>query len=232
MGPAFCFLRSNNLIMDARWDLSWSPPNEWSSWFCWCAEPPYFCQYVTSCGLNMLPIFLNLPTDHDSPEQFQNLGMLVPGAAHSEASTSNFPLGNIDPSYPPGSESDTPGLSASFLEDSDSVFIPVNTDTINEGTGSESVMLAPVIHTIIDFSLNATILHNVPGILHLIYLPTEANFIQRSLRIPTSNYTLPGWQQLYKFLVMFIWSYQACIELQPNINSIIGITISQFLACW
>ena len=107
-------------------------------------------------------------------------------------STSNFPLGNIGPSYLPGSESNMPGLSTSFLEDLVSVFFSVNTNAINEGTGGKSVMLAPAIHTIIDFSLNTTILHDVPGILHLIYLLTEANFIQRSLRIHTSNCT-PAW---------------------------------------
>ncbi|KIM50864.1 hypothetical protein SCLCIDRAFT_33928 [Scleroderma citrinum Foug A] len=172
----------------------------------------------------MLLIFLNLLTDHSRTEQLQNSGVSVPGAAHSEASTiSSLPLGDIGPFHPPpalstindrpyidippGSESDMPGLPTPFLGDF-LIFSPVNTDAINEGAGGESVSQAPAIYAIIDFSLNTVLLHDVPAIV-----------------------LLPGWRQLYKFSVMFMWLYQACIELQPDIDSIVGIAISQFLAC-
>ncbi|KIM61786.1 hypothetical protein SCLCIDRAFT_9346 [Scleroderma citrinum Foug A] len=135
IGQELCDFDNYNIPLQRHaWDqlFAFSDPTT-SSWMPdgTCPEVPQMNETADFAGvLNHL-----ISANHDSPEQFQNLGMLVPGAAHSEASTSNFPLGNIDPSYPPGSESDTPGLSASFLEDSVSVFFPVNTDTINEGTG-------------------------------------------------------------------------------------------------
>jgi len=150
----------------------------------------------------MVLIFLKLLVDLDAPKQLQNLGIPVPGAAHIASSSSRITFGDIHPSHlpktssiinsskcvnnppcwmclsltnlsaDPGSEGDMPGPSAPFPEDSVTVFFPVDTGTMNEGTGDESVVQAPTIHAIIDTSLNAMLLADVPGKFHSNYLTT------------------------------------------------------------
>ena len=97
----------------------------------------------------MVLIFLKLLADLDAPEQFQNLGIPVPGAAHIASSSSRITLGDIHPSH-----------------------LPQTSSIINSSKCANN----------------------------------------------------------YKSSVMFTWSYQACIKLLPDFNSIVSISIAQFLA--
>ena len=45
-------------------------------------------------------------------------------------------------------------------------------------------------------------------------------------------YSLPRWTQTYKFAGMFIWSFQAWIDLHPDFNSTTNLAITHMLASW
>ena len=41
---------------------------------------------------------------------------------------------------------------------------------------------------------------------------------------------LPGWRQIYKFCTMFVWSFLAQIDLDPDFASVVKIVVAQMLA--
>ena len=61
------------------------------------------------------------------------------------------------------SEGDTLAASTPMSEDSISTFFPMDTNTMNERTCSESVVQIPTIHAIVDISLNTMLPTDVPG---------------------------------------------------------------------
>lgn len=110
------------------------------------------------------------------------------------------------------------------------VFHPMDMKKVKEGTNIQSVTQTPAIHAVVDASLNSMLLNNIPGM-----FLTE--FLQLLEVTPSSDHQefllaispLPGWRQIYKFSAMSTWSFQARIDLQVNLNSVVGMAVTQML---